>query len=317
MSPQLVSLRAELRMLDDAILATESVAQEAATSFAWELSLNGLRARRKDLLADIRTALEEARVAELSLRFEGAPVQAGTADAGFLGEFLGCLQKLVSALGQAIAVRPTTRGTIPDSVMDRTRLRLMSVGVGSFRVSLAGDAHPNLLGEALVQECFDALHRLVDVGDDAGGLAEQLSHLGGRVQTHYTAFLTSLATSNASVEVETWLDATTQRTSVVTAAKARNVSEALSLLQREEGRMEQLAGQLIGLMQHRAQFEFRPAGAEQVIVGKVLPSALQKAALHYNQDIVADFSVDTIGVEGREDARENWTLADLAPARPG
>lgn len=313
MSAQLVFLREELQELNEAIAATEEVAQEEADSFAWGLSLNSLRARRKELLAEIRTELADARVAELNLRFDGEPIQGDTVEAGFFGESLGCLQKLVFALGQALAARPTARGSIPESVMEQTRLRLASVRAGSFTVALVGKAQPNLFGESLIQDTFESLHSLIQVGDNAEGLADLLSGLGGRVQGHYAAFLSTLTSANASAELQTWRDATTPRLVTVSAVHARNIADALSLLQREEERTQRLSGRLIGLLQHKAQFEFQEPDTREVIAGKVLPDALRKAVQYFDQDIIADFSVETIGVEGREEVKQHWTLADLDP----
>lgn len=317
MSAQLAFLREELQELNKAIAATEGVVQEEADSFAWELSLSSLRARRKALLAETRAELDEGRVAELALRFDGEPVQGDTVEASFLSEFLGCLQKLVSALGQALAARPTARGNIPESVMEQTRLRLASVRAGSFTVALVGEAHPNLFGESLIQDAFENLHSLIEAGDNAEGLADLLSRLGGRVQGHYAAVLSTLTSANANVELETWLDATTRRLATVSAVHARNIADALSLLQREEERPQRLRGRLIGLLQHKAQFEFQYPDTQEVIAGNVLPDALRKAVQYYDQNIIADFSVETIGVEGREEVKEHWTLADLAPDSTG
>jgi len=316
MSLHLTELRRELSELNDVVQATEAAAQDATDAFAWDLSLQGLRSRRRQLLTEIQAACQAERVAEIQLRFEGAPVQSGTIEAGFLGEFLEYLQKLVFALGQAVASRPTARGTIPESVMERTRLRLAAVSPGSFTAELAGDAHPNLFGESLVQECFDNLHSLIETGDDAGRLADILGRLGGRVQGHYTAFLGSLTTASASVSLQTWLDATTAREVTISTGRARNITDALSLLQREEERLETVGGRLIGLLQHKAQFEFVGRTAEHVLAGKVLPTALERAVAYFNRDVEADFSVETVRVEGRDEVREHWTLTDLRPADP-
>lgn len=51
--------REELRLLDEAIAATEEAARSVDDGFAWELSLRGLRARREALLREVAT--QEAR----------------------------------------------------------------------------------------------------------------------------------------------------------------------------------------------------------------------------------------------------------------
>ena len=171
-----------------------------------------------------------------------------------------------------------------------------------------------MFGDSLISECFEDLHRLIDARDKVSDLAELLSRLGGRVQGHYTAFLDSLTSANASVEMQTWRDSSTSRVDFLDASEAKNISDALSLLQREEERDEQLTGRLIGLLQHRAQFEFEQRDGGPIIAGKVLPGALPKAIASYNCDVIACFSVETMGVEGREEVKENWTLIGLCPA---
>lgn len=71
MSTQLSFLRAELRELNEAIAATEEAVQDSADGFAWELSLDSLRARRKELLAEIRAEMDAVRTTGEALRSRG------------------------------------------------------------------------------------------------------------------------------------------------------------------------------------------------------------------------------------------------------
>ena len=304
-------LRTELEELAQVIRVTEEAADEARDRFAWDLTLSGLRSRQEHLVAIAEALYAEQRVAQLDLHFEGDPVSRGAVEIGFLGRFLDSTQKLLSAIGQAESSTPTTRGTIPDSIIERTRLRLASVGVGSFSATLVGEASPNLFGESLIQECLDRLQALAQAGDSVAALADLLSRLGGRVQGHYASFLDGLQSANASVSLVTWLDASTPRAVTITRSQAQNTMEALGMLQREEEYLEEHTGQLIGLMQHRAQFEFKDAVSGLVLSGKVLPVALGKASNCYNLDVRASFSVEVTRIEGRDNTRESLTLVDV------
>ena len=191
-------------------------------------------------------------------------------DIRFLAELLGHLQDLVSALGQAVASQPTRRGSIPSDITSRTRLRFAAMRSGSFTARLVGSVQPDLFGESLIQDCFDSLHELLAVGDNADSLARILSRLGSRSQSHYERFLSVISENDVNIKLSTRTREGQCREVTIRPDPARDVRQALELLERETECTEICRGRLRGLRQHRRDFEFVEEATERIIIGVVL-----------------------------------------------
>ena len=313
MSADIAAVRNELEDLARVIAVTEVAAQEASDPFAWELSLQGLRARREQLRAELATQLRDTETAEVFVRVGGRPVQGPTADVGFLAGLLGALQHLVSALAQTIAAKPTVRGSINGNIMGRTALRVARLMPGSFQMQLLGDASPDVFGESLLEQALQRLHDLVEAGDNASRLAELLGPWGLRVENRYADLLDTVVSNEADVEFSTCSCTAQPRTATLSAPSARGTRAALNLLRREIVRTERVRGRLVGLMKHHSDFEFEDAETGEVVNGKVLPEVMAQVLEWFNQDVGLVLEVDATKVAGRDDLVEHRTLLEVLP----
>jgi hypothetical protein len=91
----------------------------------------------------------------------------------------------------------------------------------------------------------------------------------------------------------------------------------LSLETRSEGQVKQLRGRVIVLLDEDGRFEFRPKGQKEIVVGKVQPDTIRRAARHLNQDVLARFTVQATGAEERGGGEASWTLCDVKPSHRG
>ncbi|MXY46822.1 MAG: hypothetical protein F4Y44_07525, partial [Chloroflexi bacterium] len=132
----------------------------------------------------------------LSIRIQGDPRdQTGRVSAKIVGQVIGHVQRLIDAIGQAKSGNPTIRGSIPDSILEQTRLDPVSTYTGSFGIRLETNQNDDLFGESLVRSSLEGFFDLMDVGYASSDLTFQLTELKARVAKNYGDFLSVLETS--------------------------------------------------------------------------------------------------------------------------
>ena len=119
----------------------------------------------------------------------------GRVNAKIVGQFIGNLQRLFDAIGQAKSGQPTSRGVIPDSVLNDTRLDPIGTYTGSFGILLETNKQDDLIGDSLAKTSLQGLFDLFEVGHHASGLTLQLTELKARVAKNYKDFLSTIETS--------------------------------------------------------------------------------------------------------------------------
>ena len=148
---------------------------------------------------DIVTVPMRDRTHVLDIGLEPAPEDAGRVESRVLGQFIGNLQRLLNALGQAAGGNPTSRDTIPAEILQQTRLDVVATYVGSFGIRLETHTQDDVLGESVGRTAIASLFELMDAGSDLEKLTSQLERLRGRVARNYDDFLGTIETSLPSV----------------------------------------------------------------------------------------------------------------------
>ena len=132
----------------------------------------------------------------LNVTMENRPTDpTGRISAKVAGQLMGNLQRLVDAMGQAKTGEPTSRGGIPDSILNDTRLDPIGTYSGSFGIRFETNKQDDLFGESLARKSLEGLFDLLDVGYQASELAIQLTELKGRVAKNYKDLLSTIETS--------------------------------------------------------------------------------------------------------------------------
>ena len=119
----------------------------------------------------------------------------GRISAKIAGQLIGNLQRLIDAVGQAKAGEPTSRGGIPDSILNDTRLDPVSTYTGSFGIRFETNRQDDLFGESLAKQSLEGLFDLLDVRYEPSKLTLQLTELKARVAKNYKSFLSTIETS--------------------------------------------------------------------------------------------------------------------------
>ncbi len=212
----------------DMDLETDSIVQTILTdaSALPEDSLPLPRARLNIFVPEEISGLPSRERAHiLDIRIEASPSDStGRVSAKTVGQFLGNLQRLVDAIGQAKSGNPTTRGGIPDSILDQTRLDPVNTYMGSFGIRLETNQEDNLFGMSLAGDSLEGLFDLLDAGYRATELVGQLTQLKSRVAKNYKDLLSTIETSLGAASL-TWNQYRTmrRRQGRITRESARNI----------------------------------------------------------------------------------------------
>ena len=132
----------------------------------------------------------------LNLKMETNPSDpTGRVSAKVAGQLIGNLQRLLDAVGHAKSGEPTSRGGIPDSILDDTRLDPISIYTGSLGIRFETNKQDDLFGESTAKRSLEGLFDLFHVGHEAPALTLQLTELKARVAKNYRDFLSTIETS--------------------------------------------------------------------------------------------------------------------------
>ena len=170
-------------------LPTDSVPRAGARlNIPVPMQLNGLPTRENAHIVDIRienpTADDTRRVS-----------------ARTMGQFIGNLQRLVDALGHAVADSPTSRGNIPEATLKKTRLDPVGTYAGSLGILLETNDQDDLFGESLARQSLKGLFELFDAEDKQDDLTRLLSSVKSRVSKNYKNVLLTIGDSLDSASV--------------------------------------------------------------------------------------------------------------------
>ncbi len=145
---------------------------------------------------------QSTRLPVLDLRVRSEATRGHRLRASVVGNLLQSFQGLYSALGQAASGKPTTRGIIPNDVLEHT-LDVVAFAAGSFIARLALESPPQttIPTSNLGLLAFDELERLVAAGDDHHELSGRFHALKGRVVSSYGKLLQLLVDDGADLDI--------------------------------------------------------------------------------------------------------------------
>ena len=237
----------------------------------------------------------------------------GRISATIAGQFMGNLQRFVDAVGQANTGRPTSRGVIPDSILNETRLDPISTYAGSFGIRFETNKQDDLFGESLVKESLERLFDLLDVGYQASELTDHLTELKARVAKNYKDLLSTIETSLSTVSLS-WIQPGTLdlRHISMNDETARNIIaqiESFSDLTKDNLTLE---GRFVGGNVRTLRFEIETSDTDERLDGSIHEDAISEVEhtrLNSSCRVVLDPTLQVNEVTGEE--RTIYTLLSI------
>jgi hypothetical protein len=242
------------------------------------LDRSSLSARLASLAEKIAHArFDEREPATVRLTFKGRPVL------GSHGVFADFAMKAVTSFTDAVAAMAASLtgplaavGPIPNR--DRHQLLITSTAVGSFGFQLEELAteRPPLAEPSAVAQALDRTQRLLrgTLGNDEE-LADSAADADLRALEKVRGFLQTLVDHEAVCTVQLG-------ESVVAFSDVGQVRTSLDRLSHENLREEheELRGELQGVLPRARAFEFKLAGSDQIVRGKISPAIADPDALN-------------------------------------
>ncbi len=129
----------------------------------------------------------------LDLRIEG---QVGQVAADVASRLVGNLQRLLDAIGQALSAAPTSKGPIPNSIKEQTRLNFAGTYASSLGLRLEAHRQDSPLGESLARSSLEGLFGLLEEDQRTSEPAFQRRIWTSRVIANYINFLSAIESSS-------------------------------------------------------------------------------------------------------------------------
>ena len=266
-----------------------------------------------DDIADLAT---RERTHVLNVRMEGKSSDpTGRISAKIAGQLMGNLQRLVDAVGQAKAGEPTSRGGIPDSILDETQLDPISTYAGSFGIRFETNNQDDLFGESLAKESLEGLFNLLDVGYQASELTAHLTELKARVSKNYKDFLSTIESSLSTASLS-WSQPGTLdlRQISMNEETARNIIaqiESVADLTKDNLTLE---GRFVGGNVRTLRFEIETSDTDERLDGSIHEDAIsdvEHTTLNSSCRVVLQPTLQVNEVTGEE--RTTYILLSIQP----
>lgn len=228
------SLREEIADLRSYLLGLPGDMQSSEYGRAYDRRLAALLQQLAE--EELRDVAERRQSPALAIRLnhgtsQHAVFRGVSAPAQFVGSMLQEWQSLYSALGQAAAGRPTSRGAIPLDIAQQTTLEVFPFAEGSFRIIATIAPSPQLeLGDdgSVPVEAFGRFEQLCAAGSDFHKLSTAMAPLKGRVLSSYNRLVRLLGTWDWSIDITLAVSTIDGlRTAGIEAATARDIMPVL------------------------------------------------------------------------------------------
>ena len=128
----------------------------------------------------------------LDVRIEG---QVGQVAADVVSRLVGNLQRILDAIGQALSTTPTSKGPIPNSIKEQTRLLFAGTYAGSLGLRLEAERQDSPLGESLARSSLEGLFGLLEEDQRTSEPAFRRRIWTSRVIANYINLLSTIETS--------------------------------------------------------------------------------------------------------------------------
>lgn len=266
---RLRNLKQRLLRTEETIELQSSLLRGEPESFAYQLALHSLIARRDAIQAEI-AELSAYRVKEqLRLSLSGQSFPQNSAHVDVLAHVLFRAQRLFTSIVQAISVGPTARGPIPLGIERITQLRLAQTFPSSFGMILEAETNPNAFGNSTVAAGLASLFVLLESSEDRDQLVETAGSLGPRVMNHYRKLVGQLVKTGSELSVS-WKDLEGQQHQWAgTSQRLQSLSMSLKTIRTEETEIRERKGRIVGASLLRDSFEFLVTETDEVVRGRI------------------------------------------------
>lgn len=264
-----------------------------------------------------RSAIQLRRsVLNVAFSFPGFDIM--QAPAVELGSLLQSIQYLIDALGQFKAGQPTIKGSIPDRIIQQTKLAVAGTFASSFGVEMVAFDKPDLWGNSLAEEAIESFLQLINIGQDSERLREFLLDAQPRAASRYRIFLEKLIHAKARLRAD-WGSFNQEKgdSAELLLVDAKIVLGIVSQVESEKPKQYEVEGELVGINKRTKSFEiWEIRGEEKKYSGRILDSALSVAETATLSRVYTSTIMEVTEISLTGEEKIKYQLADLKMKEP-
>lgn len=245
---------------------------------------------------------------------EGQEVDGHRISASYFGNFLTKLQDLLDRLYYAKEKGPDKEGDIPIAILKGTRLDVVDVAPGSFKVILSSHSFAKdqtTLKPTIAKESFEIFRKLVECKDNPELIREQRKNLGKISFIKYKKFLTTIYKNKSDIK---FIDKSYNNEDIpveISSEMAKNIYDIIRKQETPQSETEWFKGDLVKIDVHKYLFGFIFEDNKIRIDGKFNENLRIKADKYIDKYCNVKLKLSKSYNQTSEDYTDKWELLDI------
>jgi hypothetical protein len=310
-------IQEELSDLQKLIRENEFLISRYPDKFSLTFKYQKLRDKEEQLLFELRNSLMRHQIDAFDYVLDGDVVDNHKVSLSFFGNLMSILQDVTFSISQSLTEKTILNGVISADVQNASRLDLVAVASGSFRVILS--SHEPQLNESSAKIALRYFNDLIECGDNKAAIKEFTSNFERKVLVDYKKFLRLLYKNNADIimydtnaseEYDTYASEDL-RPQQITHEFAKKIYDSIIEVETVPDISVEYRGVLKGISLIKNTFEFVVDDSHEKIDGKFEESLSNEVIEHLNIPTIIKFNVTTTYRDITNEEKKDWFLLEF------
>ncbi len=302
-------IQEELSDLQKLIRENEVLMSKYPDKFSLKIRHKNLKDREEQLLFELRNSLTRYQMDAFDYVLDGSIVDNQRISLSFFGNLMSTLQDITSSIAQSLTGKPTIKGTIPADVLKASRLDLIAIAAGSFRVILS--SHEPQIAESSAKTALRYFNDLIECGYDKAAIKELSSKFGKRVLMKYKEFLEIIYKNNANIIMYDKNAFENFRTQKITSELAKKIYDVIIEVEKVPDISVEYRGALKGINLIKNTFVFLVDDSHEIIDGKFEETLANEVIKRLNIPTTIKFNLTTTINDITYDENKEWVLLEF------
>lgn len=302
-------IQEELSDLQKLMRENEVLISRYPDKFSLNFKYQKLRDKEEQLLFELRNSLMRYQIDAFDYVLDGDVVDNHKISLSFFGNLMSILQDVTFSISQSLTGKTTLKGVISADVQNASRLDLVAVATGSFRVILS--SHEPQLYESSAKTALRHLNDLIECGDNRAAIKEFTSGFERKVLIDYKKFLKLIYKNNANIIMYDTNASEDLRTQKITSELAKKIYDSIIEVETVPDISVEYSGVLKGISLIKNTFEFVVDDSPEQIDGKFERNLSNEVIEHLNIPSIIKFNMTTTYKDITNEEKKEWFLLEF------
>ena len=304
-------IQEELSDLQKLIRENEVLISKYPDKFSLKFRHQKFKDKEEQLLFELRNSLMRYQMDAFDYVLDGDIVDNHRVSLSFFGNFISILQDITSSIAQSLTGKPTLKGGITADVQNASRLDLVAIATGSFRVILS--SHEPQLNESSAKISLRCFNNLIECGSDKAAIREFTSTVNfeKKVFTDYKKFLRLVYKNNANIIMYDENASENLRPRKITSELAKKIYDSIIEVETVPDISVEYRGVLKGISLIKNTFEFLVDDSNEIIDGKFEDTLANEVIKRLNIPTIIKFNVTTKYKDITYEEKKEWFLLEF------